>query len=193
MNITRLTGDALGDALEDLAQLRMTVFRDWPYLYDGDLAYERQYLEHYQSSEQAIVVAATIGDWLVGASTATPLADHADEFRDALAGTEIDIASTFYCGESVLLPRFRGQGVGHQFFDMREDHARTLGYTQICFCSVIRPEDHPLRPAAYTPLDGFWRKRGYAPVPGAVARFAWKDVDTGAQSEKPLQFWTRRL
>ncbi|WP_299689380.1 GNAT family N-acetyltransferase [uncultured Tateyamaria sp.] len=171
----------------------MTVFRDWPYLYDGDINYERAYLQHYQTSPEAIVVVAHVGDWVVGAATATPLLDHAAEFAQALDGTGIDIDRTFYCGESVLLPSYRGRGIGHQFFDQREAHARTLGYHHMCFCSVIRPDDHPLRPANYRPLDGFWDKRGYARVPGAVAQFSWKDIDTGTDSQKRLQFWMRRL
>jgi hypothetical protein len=28
-------------ALDDLARLRIAVFADWPYLYEGDAAYER--------------------------------------------------------------------------------------------------------------------------------------------------------
>ena len=39
-----LTGNAVGEVLDDLARLRIAVFRDWPYLYDGDVAYERDYL-----------------------------------------------------------------------------------------------------------------------------------------------------
>lgn len=37
-----LTGDTLTSALDDVARLRISVFRDWPYLYDGDLEYERE-------------------------------------------------------------------------------------------------------------------------------------------------------
>lgn len=193
MKVARLTGGDLDDAIDSLAQLRMTVFRDWPYLYDGDIAYERAYLRHYQTSPEAVVVAAQVGDWVVGAATATPLLEHADEFGQAFDGTGVDIDRTFYCGESVLLPRYRGQGIGHRFFDLREAHARSLGYDHMCFCAVIRPGDHPLRPSEYAPLDPFWERRGYARVPGAVAQFRWKDIDTGAETEKPLQFWMRTL
>ena len=31
--------------------------------------------------------------------------------------------------------------------------------------------------AGYRPLDSFWRARGYAPLPGVIAEFSWKDVD----------------
>ena len=43
-----LTGTDLDTALDDLARLRITVFRDWPYLYDGDLDYERRYLAEFR-------------------------------------------------------------------------------------------------------------------------------------------------
>ncbi|MEL7262984.1 MAG: GNAT family N-acetyltransferase [Pseudomonadota bacterium] len=193
MKVTKLTGGALVEAIDSLAQLRMTVFRDWPYLYDGDIAYERTYLQHYQTTPEAVVVAAHVGDWIVGAATATPLLAHAGEFGQAFDGTGIDIDRTFYCGESVLLPSYRGRGIGHSFFDLREAHARDLGYDHMCFCAVIRPDGHPLRPRAYVPLDGFWERRGYARVPGAVAQFRWKDIDTGTETDKRLQFWMRRL
>ena len=50
-----LTGNAVGEVLDDLARLRIAVFRDWPYLYDGDVAYERDYLTAYQSPGAVVV------------------------------------------------------------------------------------------------------------------------------------------
>jgi GNAT superfamily N-acetyltransferase len=188
-----LTGSDLDNELDDVAQLRIAVFRDWPYLYDGDQAYERKYLQAYQTSKDALIVGAYDGDWLVGASTGAPLVDHAQEFGGAFSDMDLDISRFFYCAESVLLPRYRGQGVGKTFFDLREKHARDLGYSHICFCAVVRPDDHPLRPDAYQPLDGFWESRGYAPLPNVIATFEWKDVDKRVETRKPLQFWMRPL
>ena len=193
IRVARLTGADLVAALPDVARLRIEVFRDFPYLYDGDLFYEEQYLQVYRDSDAAIVVGAFDGDRLIGAATGTPMEDHADEFGAALAGTGIGLEQIFYCAESVLLPDYRGQGIGHRFFDLREDHARRLGYTHCAFCGVLRPDDHPLRPEGYRPLDGFWRKRGYAPVDGAVAQFRWKDIDQPEETDHALQFWMRAL
>ena len=191
--MARLTGTALEDALEDVARLRISVFRDWPYLYDGSMEYEWDYLQAYRESANAILVGAFDGDSLVGASTGTPMEDHADDFAAAFDGTGHDLRTIFYCAESVLLPGYRGHGIGHAFFDAREAHARALGRRYSAFCGIVRPAEHPLRPADYAPLDPFWRKRGYDPVDGAVATFRWKDIDRSDETDHRLQFWMRRL
>lgn len=188
-----LKGGALETALDAVAELRIEVFRDWPYLYDGDLDYERNYLQSYRDSLNAIVVGAYEDDRLIGAATGTPLEDHADDFAAPFATSGIALPDVFYCAESVLLPGYRGRGLGHRFFDLRVAHARALHRSYCAFCAVVRPDDHPLRPRDYVPLDGFWRKRGYAPLEGVVAEFAWKDVGTPRETRKPLQFWIRRL
>lgn len=189
-----LTGGAVNDVLEDLAELRIAVFRDWPYLYDGDREYERRYLEHYRDSSGAIVVAARDGRGrLVGAATGTPMEDHAEDFAAPLAAAGLDPAQVFYCAESVLLPAWRGQGAGHRFFDLREDHARRLGRRYSVFCTVDRPAGHPDRPAGYRPLDDFWQRRGYERIPGCFARFAWRDIGESAETTKALQLWSRTL
>lgn len=188
-----LTGPALDAALDDVAALRIAVFRDWPYLYEGSLDYERRYLESYRTSPGAVVVGAFDGPRLVGAATGTPLEDHAEDFAAPFAATGLPLDSVFYCAESVLLPAYRGRGLGHAFFDLREAHARALGRRFSAFCAVIRPGDHPLKPETYRPLDDFWRKRGYAPMPGVIAHFRWTDVGQTGETEKPLHFWGRPL
>ena len=188
-----LTGAQIDAALDRLAQLRIVVFRDWPYLYDGDLDYERRYLASYRDNPRAVLVAARQGGQIVGAATGVPMEDHAEDFAWALQQAGVDVTKTFYCAESVLLSTARGQGAGHAFFDLREAQARRLGRRWSAFCAVVRPDDHPARPAGYRPLDPFWRKRGYAPVAGAFAHFAWRDTGEPAETVKPLQLWLKDL
>ena len=193
ISVRSLTGADLEAHLDDVAGLRIAVFRDWPYLYDGSLEYERDYLQTYRDSPGALLVGAFDGDRLIGASTSTPMEDHAAEFAAPFRDQGVALNTILYGAESVLLPEYRGIGLGHRFVDLREAHARALGRTHVAFCSVIRPDDHPARPATYRRNDVFWRGRGYAPLPGVEARFAWKDVGDSAESEKPLQFWMRAL
>lgn len=179
--------------IDDVARLRAEVFAEYPYLYDGTAEYEALYLGGFAGAEGAIIVAVYDGDRVVGAATGAPLTQHNAEFADAFAGTGIDITKIFYCAESVLLPAYRGQGLGHAFFDQREAHARRLGLTQSAFCSVIRPDNHPQRPLGYNHLDQFWLKRGYRILPGVIASTAWKEIGGTGEVEHPMQFWLKDL
>jgi GNAT superfamily N-acetyltransferase len=193
IRVTPLTGQALSGRLADLAALRISVFRAFPYLYDGDADYERDYLTSYADSPGAVVIGAFDGDRLVGAATAAPMEDHAAEFAAPFQARGHDLSTILYFGESVLLPDYRGHGIGHAFFEGREDHARALGRSHATFCAVIRPADHVARPADYSPLDSFWRKRGYAPLDGVIGHYGWKDLGDSAETDKPMQFWMREL
>lgn len=193
VTVRTLSGSELQDALDDLSRLRIAVFAAFPYLYDGTVEYEREYLAEFTASPDAALVAALDGDRIVGAATASPLIAQDDYIRAPFERAEIDPASVFYFGESVLLPEYRGHGIGHAFFDQREAAARAWGAKLASFCGVVRPADHPARPADYSPLDSFWRKRGYAPVEGLTGKFSWKEHGEADESAKPMQFWMREL
>lgn len=189
-----LRGAELAAHILEVARLRIEVFREFPYLYDGDLDYERRYLQTYLESPDSIVVLALDGAQVVGASTALPMACETAEFRQPFVAAGYDPVEVFYCGESVLLSRYRGRGAGVAFFDRREAHARSLGgFRYICFSAVQRPDDHPRRPPGYVPLDDFWQRRGYRRQPKLTTRYSWKDLDETASSPKPMVFWMKEL
>ena len=193
VRIELLTGSAIGLVLDDLARLRIAVFRDFPYLYDGDLDYETWYLGRFAAAPDAMVVGAFADEQLVGAATTLPLIHEHGDFQPPFRAHGINPAHVFYLAESVLLPAWRGRGIGHAFFDARKAAGRQLGFETAAYCAVVRPADHPLRPADYRPLDAFWRKRGYRPVEGLTTHFPWKDLSEAAETAKPMQFWSKAL
>ncbi|MEM6945192.1 MAG: GNAT family N-acetyltransferase [Pseudomonadota bacterium] len=193
LTIRTLSHDEIEARLFDIAALRISVFRAYPYLYDGSEAYEAAYLRPYIDSAHALVVGCLDGERLVGAATGAPMEDHAEAFGAALAAVGLDPQATWYCGESVLLPEYRGRGVYRAFFERREAAGRALNREWSVFCAVARPADHPARPASYAPLDPIWQRYGYARHPSAEARFAWKDLGAPAETEKPMSVWTKKL
>lgn len=194
VGIERLTGAASNERLSDLARLRIEVFRAFPYLYDGSMEYERRYLATYMDTPGSVIVGAFAGDRLAGASTGLPLRHEPDHVTGPFRDAGYDIGRLFYYGESVLLPDWRGRGIGVRFFEEREAHARSLGgFSHAVFCAVERPADHPRRPAGYVPLDAFWSRRGFRPLPEVSCTFSWRDLDEDVESPKPMRFWIKPL
>ncbi len=193
LKVETLTGPALLPYLKDLARLRIAVFREYPYRYEGDPAYEASYLARYTRDGGAIVLVRD-GASVVGAATCVPLSVEADMIRTPFLDHGLDCEHFFYFGESVLLPEYRGRGIGHVFFDAREKHAAAWpGITHACFCAVVRPENDPHRPDGYRPLDGFWRRRGYVPYPRLMCHMAWREIGDEAARRHDLSFWIRSL
>lgn len=193
LSVETLTGAAILPHLAALARLRITVFREFPYLYDGDEAYEERYLRTYAEAPQAAVVIARDGETIVGASTCLPLAAETENVTAPFRERGLALERFFYFGESVLLRPWRGRGLGVAFFEHRESHARRAGADYSTFCAVIRAPDDPRRPPDYVPLDAFWRRRGYTPYPDFVCTMSWKEVGAVAESEHRLSFWMKSL
>lgn len=196
MNIQLRTigGKELARYIDEIARLRIIVFRDYPYLYDGTEAYEKKYLQTYMAAKNAMAVLALADEKVIGISTGVPMAEETVAFKLPFIEHQVNTDSLFYCGESVLLPEYRGRGVYKQFFAERENFARELGgMRQICFCAVIREESHPLRPKNYRALDEIWQHFGYQPQKELIAWFPWKDVDQQTESQHPMMFWLKNL
>lgn len=194
LDVRPLAGPAFDAAIPALADLRIKVFRAWPYLYDGDLEYEAGYLARFRHADRAFLAAAFDGETIVGAATAAPMAGEAAEFRGPFERAGFDVSKIFYFAESLLLPAYRGQGAGVKFFQAREAHARSFGsYSHAVFCGVVRAGDHPMKPADYIPLDAFWRRRGFDKLDGMTTSYSWKDVGASEETEKPMQFWMKQL
>ena len=194
LRIDMCSGAELEAALPALARLRMTVFRAWPYLYDGSEDYERGYLRTYVESPGAAVAVAWDGGEPVGASTCLPMPEADEEARAPFAARGLDLSRWFYFGESVLLPAYRGRGIGVRFFELREAAACAhAGVAYAAFCAVQRPADHPSRPKDAVGLEAFWTHRGYTRRPDFCAWFSWRDVGEAEETRKPLIFWMKSL
>lgn len=187
-----LQGPALEPWLDQLGRLRIAVFREYPYLYDGSLDYEREYLRTYSQATDSLVVlvADSHGD-VVGATTCIPLKNEGPEFLEPFLQHGFNVDDVCYFGESILLPQLRGKGVGKEFFRRREAHAARLGSRWTAFCAVDRDPEDPRRPEGYRPLDTFWQAQGYTKHPGMQATFVWKEIGEATESPKTLTFWLK--
>jgi GNAT superfamily N-acetyltransferase len=180
--------------IREIADLRIRVFREYPYLYDGSHEYEREYLGRYFQSPDSTVFLLFNGPELIGASTCIPLADEAPHIRQPFLDKGLNVSEYFYFGESILDKSFRGKGFGKQFFRVREQQAMANNRIKFaCFCAVMRPYDHPLKPVGYKSLEGFWQKIDYQKASGLFATMTWKEIHHEVETKKNLQFWIKNL
>jgi len=188
------SGQEAAPVVPDLARLRIEVFREFPYLYEGTLEHEQSYLRTYLACPASVLVVARDGHDVVGISTGLPLEFASPEFQRPFDLAGIPRAEVFYFGESVLRRAYRGQGLGVRFFAERESFAqRQPGFRWLTFCAVVRPFDHPRRPPDYRPLDDFWRKRGFQPRPEWQTTLSWPEIGDDQETTKPMAFWVKEL
>ncbi len=192
LTIQRFKGEQAVSFIDKLAKLRITVFKEYPYLYQGNMDDERDYLKTYIHKESILVIVKNGSD-VVGVSTAIPLAFETEQCQKPFIDQNLPINKIFYFGESVLLPQYRGRGIYRQFFHERENAAVGYGSQMAAFCAVVRDENDPRRPKDYVPLDTIWQHFGYQPHPELQAFYEWQEIDSNKQTSKPMIFWTKSL
>jgi hypothetical protein len=116
LTIRTVFGAGINPFVSDIARLRISVFREFPYLYDGTEAYEQTYLKTYTQSPASIAVLVANDDELVGVSTGLPMADEETSFQQPFKNKEYTVDTIFYFGVSILLPEYRGRGIYNRFF-----------------------------------------------------------------------------
>jgi GNAT superfamily N-acetyltransferase len=184
---------ATKDDFIHLSKLRIQVFYEYPYIYQGTIDYELAYLNTYLKSQNSRIFLALKDDLIIGATSCLPLIDEEANVVNPITSAGFDPSEFLYFGESVLLPEHRGRGIGVKFFELREAYAINLNFKYCVFCSVIRPDNHPLKPTLYKPLDLFWEKRGYQKMDNCFASFDWLDRNETQSTTKQLQFWIKRV
>ncbi len=187
------SGKEILEIIDELASLRIEVFKEFPYLYEGDFEYEKKYLEIYVNSPRSRIWLLKKGEEVIGATTCIPMSDESDEFKKDFLDIGFQIDRIFYFGESIIRKNHRGSKVGPRLFQYREDHAKKmipdLEYT--CFAAIERG-DHPKRPTGYRPLDDFWNRLGYVKDERLRVEYPWTDVGESEESLKILYYWMKK-
>lgn len=193
ISITSHTGKNLEAFFEPVARLRLEVFKEFPYLYDGSLEEETAYLSTFFKAENSVLVLAKDKDEIIGASTALPMIHETANVQEPFLKDNWPMEEIFYFGESVLKANYRGNGIGVEFFNQREAFARSLAKIKfLTFCAVKRPHNHSAKPKSYQDLSAFWKKRGFQPT-DMYCEMVWKDLNEISESPKPLKFWIKKI
>ena len=181
--------DDFGPALDEVARLRLELFREFPFLYEGTAESEAEYLRTYALAPGALLVLARDGERVVGACTAVPLEHEVEELQAPFRAAGLDPAQVLYIGEALLETEYQSRGLGGELLDRAEAQAAALNLPLIAAAMVQRPADHPLMPAGWRSPRKFVERRGYVMRPELDTTLTWQEVGEAQPSPKPMRFW----
>lgn len=188
-----LTGSNIASCLETLASLRLEIFREYPYLYEGRHEDELCYLKSYAEAPDACVILGMESGTIAGAATGMPLIHEDPQMLEAFSKNSLAVEGFYYVGELLLYQSFRNRGLGSKLLGQMESHIRSLGkYRKLTCATVVRPEDHPARRQDYIPITRFLAHSGFVILPGVTTSFSWSEND-GIRRDHPMQFWVKEL
>ena len=188
-----LKGKEIVRHLPDVADLRLRVFKEYPYLFQDDDKHTLTYLSHYAAAKHCLLVTATSNNEMVGAVAGIPLEATSPATQKPFIDTHQTLSQWFYIDEIVVAPQWRTRGLGGLFLRAMEDHAKELGYLYTTFCVIHRPATHPSRPRGYVPPDEYFIERGYERLPELNLHLTWVDTGEGRATTKTMKFWYKKL
>ncbi|MDD2900219.1 MAG: GNAT family N-acetyltransferase [Desulfuromonadaceae bacterium] len=190
---TLLTGSAVAECLDDLASLRITIFREYPYLYDGLRKDELTYLRHYMETPEALVISVKDSGKMIGAATGMPLRYENESLVAPFSSTPYSVDDLYYVGEILFSPTYRDNGRGLRLLNQIEEYVSTLETYRFLTCAtIVRPDNHSLRPENYIPIDRFLARTGFSMLPDVTTNFTWLETD-GVSRDHEMQFWLKEL
>ena len=188
-----LTGRSAAKRADSIASLRLDIFREYPYLYDGNREDELDYLQMYAKKPGAFVVEVTESGTIVGAATGIPLCHETEELIKPFSDSSYSIEEIFYVGELLFYPAYRNLGLGKRLITRIEQHVRSLGKYRYLLCAtIVRSDSHPSCPAGYLPIDSFLARTGFSKLVGITTNLSWREID-GIKQDHAMQFWLKPL
>lgn len=192
-----LKGVEVQTILPFIAEQRIKLFAEYPYLYKGTLEEENSYLSWFSNLKNTVVIVVYLESKPIGFITGTSFVDFEEHFNGSTVlfkNIQFDPQEFFYCAEVIVLPNYQGNKLSSKLFFLLESHAIQSGFKKLCFVTETH-EEHPLKPIDYISNESIWRHLGYAKT-NIHIHFNWEtiqsDGDTHNQEHK-LTYWIKDL
>lgn len=184
--------------IDQLACMRITAFKEFPYLYEGSKQYELEYLNEYQQKAiDGFLVQAWDKQNLVGILTGCALTSDIEIVRDGarlLANQNVSIQNYYYIGEAIITPEYQGKKIlPHMLWKLGKTVVSLGKYSSLCFLTVIREDNDSRKPELYKPTEPLWLKLGCQKRADIRCSFEWPTIMTDGSVQNifnDVEFWT---
>lgn len=181
-----------------IAQMRIDEFKNYPYLYHGNLEYEKEYLRGFTLNAHSCLIVACEANKIIGLVTALPLKSGAAIVKDTeelFTRAGLNSETFFYLGEFIIDKNFRGRGIASQLEKQIITTAKKWQFSNVCLATVERRENDPRKPKNYISTDFIWTKLGYTQT-NLATQYHWPmitDENEIQEQNNTLIFWTKVL
>ncbi len=177
----------------DIIRFYITMFKEFPYLYDGSYEVEKEEKDYFYTSDCSLTLIVFDQDEIVGVSRSILLSEYLEDLEFSSASEDFNQTDYMYIAEVMIKEQYRGQGLLRLFFDYHEQFAREQKCSYSLFATVVRPVDHPLRPVDYRSLEPLWKHFGYTTLSEPKMILAWKQIDTEKLVDNQLDLWCKKV
>lgn len=194
INVVPFTDESLKEFILSIIDLRIEVFAEYPFLYEGDRKFEEKYLQKFNTMKDSIIAIAFDGDKIIGAGTGHPFTYERENFKELFKKHDRDPKDYYFIGEVLLQKPYRAQGLGKQIYAQIEAYVRKLGcYPHISLFTILRPDNHPKKPENYFSLISYWEKLGFTKHPELIETATYQEVGEKEKSPKEMIFMIKSL
>ena len=192
-----LTGPDLESILPFMAQQRIELFREYPYLYEGNLKEEMSYLDWFAKLRHTAVAVAYHDQQPVGFVSGTSFKDFDTHFKgscDVFQKANLKPEEYYYFAEGMVVPEHRGNSLSLNLYALIESYAKKVGYKAGCIVDESH-DKHPLKPSDYYSPEAVFKTAKYIQSPLRI-KFNWatRQVDGPAQDqEHELRYWLKKF
>jgi hypothetical protein len=189
-----LRGNEAIPYLQDLAKLRISFYRNYPYLYEGTLTGEENYLNMYANSENSLLAVAKKGQEVVGAIAGIALSETQEMHKKQWIQQKIPADNVFYLGEMVLLHEYLKSDLQEKLYQVFEQAVRGLKrYDSMVVCEIERDPKDSKRPANSLSSEVRWDGRGFVRQPALNTYYSWKEIGDLKDTDHLMGFWSKEL
>jgi len=190
-----VTGSEQKQLISFIAQQRISSYREYPYLYEGNIEEETVYLSWLVALPHSAIAVAYLGSEPVGFVSGASCVDFDEHFKgsiDIFKKAGLLPEAYYYFTDVIVAPEHRGHALGARLFGLIEQHAQSLGYSAGC-CVTESHETHPLKPAHYKSIDSLLSNLAYKRSSMAI-HFNWLTRQVHGDSiaqEHILTYWLK--
>ena len=194
--IKTFRGESITPYIKDITELCITIYREYPYLYEGTEEEYLPFIEHYTCSNYGIACLLFDNTKPIGVAIGMPMDEMREKYKKPFinARPQENCEELFYLGEFLLLNDYRDQGFGKQMYlELERLVKENPKLKKICFCKFDETDQGPLMPENYKALDHFWEKLEFDKCDDLTVTVYWRNIYSEEDSPHKLMHWLKTL